>query len=429
MSYIKVDQIKWADARTDGVSESYSRSYLEKDGLDLVERLSTTNMGDFHTGSQKRISHDNGRTFGEWEDVYKEGYDVLGDHDRTKANSRGTWNPVHKHYVGIAMERIFRKGHETALSKIWTDKSGTQWLSDHTYVCVRHTDDTSFRQLVMYEDGAEFDINDPTNPEYFSKNTCYTGSNMVFDKNGDIIFPIGAPVIKCCKLAGLDVNEVFPSKPDTLRGLIVVRGHWNGEKYELTYSRPVVISDLQSSRGMDEPTIALLKNGRIVVVFRGAYYMNKNWNTRIEPGTPSFKWYTWSDDGGKTFTPAMPWHFDDGEVIYSSASISHFFRDPRTDRLYWIGNITGHVVYENHPRFPLCIVEVDQTYGTAIKESYTLIDTRREGESEKLHLSNFTMMQDRETGHLHVRLTKLNQFDDRSAFEAEPWLYDITLPE
>ena len=49
--------------------------------------------------------------------------------------------------------------------------------------------------------------------------------------------------------------------------------------------------------------------------------------------------------------------------------------------LYWIGNITGHVTNEGWPRWPLQIVEVDETYGTAKKESLTVIDTRREGES------------------------------------------------
>jgi len=428
MSNIKVEGRKYREARTDKVCESYSQSYVSETGLRRREHHSVSSMGDFSHGAFDRYSDDNGKTWGEWENVYSNHHDVLGEHDRdTYRNWCSAWNPVHKHKVTLQMERIFKNGHEEALSKIW-NSNGPYSLSDHTYVVVTKPDGTETRKLYTYEDGAEFDINDPVNPEYFYKNTCYTGMNVVFDKNGDILFPVGAPVSKCCPMAGLDIEEVFPSNRN-LRGLIVVRGHWNGENYDFTSSRPVVISDLQSSRGMDEPTIALLETGRIVVVFRGAYYMNKAWNTRIEPGTPGFKWYTWSDDGGKTFTPAMPWHFDDGEVIYSSSSISHFFRDFRNNRLYWIGNITGHTLYENWPRWPLCIVEVDETYGTAKKESYTVIDTKREGESDKIQLSNFNFLQDRETGILELRLTKESQFEGRDSRECEPWVYYITLPE
>ncbi len=428
---ITVEAIKYRDARTDKISESYSQRYADDTGLTRIERLGLESMSDFTDNTFERISHDNGKTWSEWKNVYKEsGYEDMGEHDRNfPKNPKEYYNPVHKHYVGFGMERIFQGGHKYALSHLWNN-SGKIPLSDHTYIRVRTPDGGEpFYQLVKYEEGGEFDRNDPLKPDYFDRNNAFKGNNLVMDEKGDIIFPIGAPVRKCCEIAGLDVNEVFPSRPDHLRGLIVVRGHWNGEKYDFTFSRPVVISDLQSSRGMDEPTIALLKSGRILVVFRGAYYRNANWNTRIEPGTPAFKWYTWSDDGGKTFTPAMPWHFDDGEVIYSSATISHFFRDARNGRLYWIGNITGHKVYENNPRWPLCIVEVDETYGTAKKETYTVIDTRREGEGEKVQLSNFGILQDRETGRLEIRLTKYGQYPDRSGRECEPWVYYITLPE
>ncbi len=426
---ITVESIKRSDARTDNIAESFSMRYADDTGLTRIESYGTSSMSDFGDSAMERISRDNGKTWGEWKDVYEEGYEDMGEHDRALAtNYKEYYNPVHKHYVSIDMERIFKEGHKVALAHIW-NYNGPSYLSDHTYLFTRIPGQECTRQLIKYEDGAEFDRNDPINPEYFYKNTCYTGSNLVIDEKGDIFFPIGAPVAKCCKLAGLDVNEVFPSKPNELRGLIVVHGTWNGESYDLSYSRPVVISDLQSSRGMDEPSIALLKTGRILVVFRGAYYINPKWNTRIEPGTPGFKWYTYSDDGGKTFTPAMPWHFDDGEVIYSSSSIAHFFRDERNGRLYWIGNITGHVVRENWPRWPLCIVEVDETYGTAKKESYTVIDTVREGESDQLQLSNFNLLQDRETGRLEIRLTKYNQFPNRPGRECECWTYYVTLPE
>ncbi|MBQ8402360.1 MAG: hypothetical protein IJX14_10590, partial [Clostridia bacterium] len=67
------------------------------------------------------------------------------------------------------------------------------------------------------------------------------------------------------------------------------------------------------------PSLAKLAGGRIVVIIRGANYHDPNWpKQRTEPGTPAVKWYAWSDDNGRTFTDPMPWHFDDGEIVYSS---------------------------------------------------------------------------------------------------------------
>ena len=96
-----------------------------------------------------------------------------------------------------------------------------------------------------------------------------------------------------------------------------------------------------------------------------------------------------SEDGGKSFTEPMPWHFDNGEFLYSPASISKLFTNPKTGKHYFIGNITGHTAYGNFPRFPLNIVEIDENFGTAKKETLTVIDTKRENEPGKIQLSNF----------------------------------------
>ena len=140
----------------------------------------------------------------------------------------------------------------------------------------------------------------------------------------------------------------------------------------------------------------------------------------------------YSDDGGKTFTDFMPWHFDCGEVVYSSATISLFLRGERNRKQYWSGNIippeAAHTICENFPRFPLNIVEIDETYGTAKKDTLTVIDTRRDGESEYVQLSNFCTYQDRESGLLHVILTKFGQhYPDESVWKCETWEYQVEL--
>jgi PIN domain nuclease of toxin-antitoxin system len=193
----------------------------------------------------------------------------------------------------------------------------------------------------------------------------------------------------------------------------VARGHYNQEteEYDFSFSNPIVLGDLRSSRGIDEPEVVELKSGRLLMVMRGSNVRDKSWGTRIEPGTPSFKWYSYSDDGGKTFTDPEPWHFNDGEVIYSGATIGHFIRLKSDGKLYWVGNIAPHTAYGNWPRYPLYAVRIDETYGLAIKESLTVIDTREEGESERIQLSNFALLEDRETGCLEITLCRMNPID------------------
>jgi len=90
---------------------------------------------------------------------------------------------------------------------------------------------------------------------YVRTNETCSGVNLEVLPDGDIIFPVGANVDACCRIVGADVREVFPSCPQIMTGLIVSRGKWNAKagRYDLTPSRPVVISDLKSSRGVDEP--------------------------------------------------------------------------------------------------------------------------------------------------------------------------------
>ena len=404
--------------------------YTDHTGLRRKRHELTYSDDDFNEKDRICYSNDNGRTWGPWEDVYHNTYERIGpngEHERTCHEfTADIYNPVHHHYISIGMERIFAYGHKNALANYW---SGKEALSDHCYLCVRKEGtEVSIPHFIKFEEGGEYNPDNPLDENYFYKNLAYFSKPYVM-KTGDIIFPITPTVSACCRLLDRDAKEIFPSAPHIMTGLIVVRGKWNGEKYDLTFSRPVIISDLKSSRGIDEPTIAELNSGRILVVFRGSNQQSSGWNSRIEPGTPGHKWYCYSDDGGKTFTEPVPWHFDNGEVIYSSATVSHFLRSAKNGKLYWFGNITGYPINGNSPRYPLQVVEVNETYGTAKRNTLTVIDTRREGESEYVQLSNFALLDDRETGDIECYLTKictLGMEADR-LWKGAAWKYRIQL--
>ncbi len=422
---MKVVATKLHEARTDATCEWYSHRYATHDGLVRIEKRTLETDSDFLDAVSERQSPDNGKTWGEWKDITASAVRTVGPHEWEEHLFASVWNPVHRHYVDMTLERVFTFGHIKAYERWWGHAEPS--FSDHTRLRIRKdAKDIGFSQLAAYEEGAEaFDENDPLSPKYYGRNEAYCGMNLEIDANGDLLFPMGVPVSKCFEILNQSPEELFPSCPQIMHGLILARGIWNGERYEFEFSRPIVISDRLSSRGVDEPTLALLDSGRIVMVFRGSNAEMKNWNTRIERGAPGVKWYTYSDDGGKTFTDPFPWHFDDGTFIHSSATISYFLKNTQNGRHYWLGNITSPEVQGNYPRWPLCLVRIDDKTGKAEKESLTIIDTKREGESEHMQLSNFSFLQNRESGTLEIYVTKIGQFEGRPWQEGEAWHYTV----
>ena len=69
-----------------------------------------------------------------------------------------------------------------------------------------------------------------------------------------------------------------------------------------------------------------------------------------------------------------------------------------------------------------------KSYGEWIpveKETLTVIDTRREGESEELQLSNFMIIEGRESLNFELSLCKIGQYDAKKPYLAEGWVYEI----
>lgn len=424
---IKVTGNPIVQANEKGV-EWRQRLYTNPEGLECKEFKKLQYESDFINGTYYRLSSDNGKTWGEWIEKDQEEYSKMyGEDEFMTDHTIDVWNPVHKHYVRTFFTRFCLEGHTKAYENEW---KGIHSYFDHQYLELRRPDEDEYfsRRFVKYEDGDDFDPQNPRNPEYLYKNRGYLNPPTVL-KNGDIAVPVSISIRKGCELAGLDPNKIAPNSADREAAVLIARGRYNPEKecYDLTFSNPVILTDRQSSRGIAEPAIAELNSGRIVLVMRASNVIYEEWHSLMEPNTPGFKWYAFSDDGGKTFSEAMPWHFDNQEVIYSPASISEFIRSSKTGKLYWIGNITDCNVSGNFPRYPLNIVEIDEQSGLAKRETLTTIDTRREGEPSMVQLSNFCLIEDRETLDFELTLIKYAQFDNQKPFYGETWLYKITV--
>ena len=394
--------------------ETFQRRY-EENG-DLLETRVLSSEEDYATGEFRRRSSDNGRTWSEWEKIYDDNSDGRrgkipgseeGDELLTGAFSTRT-DPKTGCTVSVGSTFYYLKGHDVGYFSMWRD--GEDNVRPHAYYCIERPDGTREKRLIELEEGgADFDPRNPRNPAFLDKNRAMASDLMVLP-DGDLSFILYPSMRICCERASQDISAFFPSCPDMQSGLIIVRLRWNPARndYDFSLSNPIMLCDLQSSRGIMEPRVILLKGGRWMVVFRGSNTMIDVWHTRTMSCTPGFKWFAVSDDDGKTFTPPMVWTFDTREAVYSPASISAYYENKKSGRLYWIGNFVSEpwTIFGNNPRWPLVICEIDREKGCLIKDTLTVIDSLREGETAT-ELSNPCLLENRETGQLEIRLTKI----------------------
>ena len=427
----------------DKFEEQFTRYYDENGNL--VEYRGLSCEEDYPCSSFSRVSTDNGRTWGEWVTVFndeetddrrgrvpgsEEGDELLGGY------GPAVYDPKSGCTVSVGSYNYILKGHDVGYFDYW--HKGEDNMRLHAYFKMVRPDGTETVRMFEFEEGgADYDPENPRNPAYLDKNRATAGGLRILP-DGDLCFDVNPIMTLCCKLAGVDVNTYFSSCPNLMQGMMVARAHWNEEKkdYDITYSNPIMLSDLQSARGILEPNHMILPNGRWLLVFRGAATQSEVWNTRTSPATPPFKWYTFSDDEGRTYAPPMPWHFDTREVVYSPASLSAFFRSKKDGNLYWIGNyLTKPWLLDksgSDPRWPLQICQVNEEYGYLIKETLTEIDTQRDGDGYFLELTNFNLLEDKETLDLQIRLTKICQHMERYEdydWYSEAWEYTVTFEE
>ncbi len=139
-----------------------------------------------------------------------------------------------------------------------------------------------------------------------------------------------------------------------------------------------------------------------------------------------------SEDHGRNWSQPRPWTTTDGVAFYSPSACSQLLKHS-TGRIYWIGNISDKNPRGNLPRHPLVIAEVDLGSMRLIRATSCVIDTRRDGDSEKLQVSNFFAREDRETHDILVHCSPLNRTlaqgpDGKPLpvnWTADAWLYRI----
>ncbi len=378
-------------------------------GLVREERRSVMLRSDTPERPRRRRSKDNGRTWSSYEPLpdvvtHPKGVRVYWD-----GGSR-VHDPASKLLVSIWLRQTHHKGvyYNQLFSRCSRD-NGQTWSTP--------------RQLT-YEPGETFDLADPFRPGFLNNNQAYPGNNTLRHSNGTLIhvgatvnIPKDVPVPNPKRVA---VGGI-PADSRAIGSLCFV-GRWSpgAKDYDWVGGKPVWLPRHVVSRGLMEPEVAELTDGRLLVVWRGS-------NAGLDPkSAPGRKWYSVSTDGGMTLSKPKALTYDDGSGFYSPSSFHRMIRHSVTGKLYWVGNVCPGLSRGNSPRYPLVIAEVDERVPALKRSTVTAIDDRRPGESDRLQLSNFSLFEDRETHVLEIYLTRLGA-DPKDFWGSDAYKYTLRL--
>ncbi len=143
----------------------------------------------------------------------------------------------------------------------------------------------------------------------------------------------------------------------------------------------------KSSDGCCEPALALIPGDRLFNTMRcqgdeGA-------------GIYSTRYTTVSDDGGLTWSEPTPLVYDDGETVWTPASVHRFFVSSKTGKTYLLANILPGPVHGQMPRYPLTIAEFDTERACVLKNTISVIQDLPEDAPEQRRYTNWGMYEER----------------------------------
>ncbi len=255
--------------------------------------------------------------------------------------------------------------------------------------------------------GAEFDERHWLPGVWAGKNCAMLGDNTCrpISRQGEILLPLAISPL------GPDGALYNPRGAYTYHDAAVLHGRWNGNRIEWEMGDVIRGDPDRSTRGMDEATIGELDGGRLILVMRGS-------NDRKHE-IPSYRWVSFSTDGGWKWTKPEPWTYDSGQPFFSPSACSQLLAHS-SGRLYWLGNITAENPKGNRPRYPFQVAEVDRASGRLIRGSVRVVDDLQRGENPLLTLSNFFAREDRRTREICLHMTRLFALPDG-------WLGDAML--
>jgi len=394
----------WVEPPDPGVAVFGKAEYGGPSGLRMVRLYNTISSADCMNAQCRHYSEDNGKT---WTPPEKLPDSVRYEGDMRREFAEGSpvcLDPSGQIYLKFSREIIMPKGD--VLEGCKQRKIFYQISKDGGRAFGR------LKQLI--EKGIEFDESHYLKGVWHKKNSATLNSHLVLSPKELLlavyIFPVDDKGLLDNPLGGSTYSDIG-----------FIKGGLTEDASDIEWSTTQVLrlEPAVSIRGMSEPCLANLSDGRILCIARG------NQGAQGE-ATPGGSWLTVSQDQGWTWTPMKRLSFDDGGILYTPSSISQLLRHS-SGRLYWIANIVSAPAEGNSPRFPLVLAEIDENKLAVIRNSLTVIDNRQKTESDTLQLSNFSAYEDREGHEIVVTLARLFP-KSRSDWTAPLMKYSITLP-
>jgi len=373
--------------------------YTHLSGLELVSMHVYERRSDMIDVSFLRWSPDNGRTWSE--------PTTFKTYEKTSAGALqrvllpGWLDPITGRQVYLILQGVLPNDDPMDGMKRYAMRYAVSADGGRTFL---------FEEPIV-QNGAEFNEQHPIDGVWIGKNSLMNGVNALPRNNGEVLYPAMVTPL------GPDGEICNPGGGYTYTDVVVLIGRWKGGRLAWQISERIVGDPARSTRGMLEPTIAEFPGGRLLMVMRGS--------NDVKPDLPGYKWYSVSTDGGRWWTRPAPWTYVGGENFYSTSSISSFLVHS-SGKIFWLGNITPENPKGGSPRYPLVIGEVDSESLMLKKETVTVIDTRRKGQSEHLQLSNFHAVEDRESGEIRVFVAPLFAVK-QGDWTTDAWRYRLTL--
>ena len=407
-----------------GLAPVVNVQYLGK-GLRRREIRGLEGKSDLAEKMEVRFSDDNGRT---WTPLapLETGSDALrqGQNSREDLSFAVNFDPASRRTIEMIFQRIFLGEPNEILNQYW---KGEKKFYDHMMYRLSQDDGRTWtkQQQLTYEAGSAFDPNDWVNPAFLHSNEMYGGYDITLLRNGYIVYPATVPVPYQDDEEDRKVRANIPKyaspAPGYVSGVSCFLGKWNKRKndYDWTRSKPVVVPPRVSTRGLLEPVIAELKDGRLLLEMRGS-------NVGLDPVKyPGRKWVSLSRDGGKNWSAVTDLRYDTGEQFYAPSTFAKFIRTRKTGKLYWVGNISPKPAKGNGPRYPLYIAEVDEKIHALKKSTLTVIDDRSPEDTDKVQFSNFSLLENRKSLDLEVFLSRYGE-KPGNVFSANAYKYILT---
>ncbi|RKX33767.1 MAG: hypothetical protein DRP71_09385 [Verrucomicrobia bacterium] len=376
--------------------------YTRPKGLDLMSVHTLSSRSDILSHEYYRFSEDNGRTWSEAELIPASRETPEGTLQR---HNRGG-------YLDPATGRFIKLRNEAVLPN-------NEVMEFMRYNTVHHAVSLDGGRTDLFDEPlvamGDYDADHPL-PNVRRGHNCFMMGDSTCQP---ITLPDGA-LLQPVQISPVGPDGIYrPKGPGfTYTDCGFIRGTWRDDLHIDWELAGMVMADPErTTRGLIEPTLARLADGRILTVMRGS--------NDQRPEIPGYRWFALSDDDGRTWTEAEPWTYDSGTTFHSPSSCSQLVAHS-SGRLYWIGNLCDKNPEGNLPRYPIVIAEVSMDSGRLIEDTVMVIDDRRPEDGEFVTLSNFYAREDRESGTIKLHMLRWTKGGTRG-FQGDCMLHEISV--